>query len=60
MYFFYFVKHDALSTKSKDWLYQNLDNLSEWSDYSTYGRLFYLWTCCFSEFKISTSWSIMK
>ena len=28
------AKHTTLRRKSKDWLAQNLDNLSEWSDMS--------------------------
>jgi len=36
------IKHAALRRKSKDWLAQNQDNLSEWSDMSA-RRL------CFSE-----------
>ena len=33
------TKHAALSIKSKDWLAQNQDNVSEWSDMSTRGLL---------------------
>jgi hypothetical protein len=29
------AKHAALRRKSKDWLAQNQDNMSEWSDMST-------------------------
>ena len=36
------AKHTALRSKSKDWLAQNQDNVSEWSDMSTLD-------CCFSE-----------
>jgi hypothetical protein len=34
------ANHAALRRKSKDWLAQNLDNVSEWSDMSTRGLLF--------------------
>ena len=34
------AKHAALRRKSKDWLAQNQDNVSEWSDTSTSGLLF--------------------
>jgi hypothetical protein len=30
-------KHVALRRKSKDWLAQNQNNVSEWSDMSTHG-----------------------
>jgi hypothetical protein len=30
----FFTKHTALSRKSKDWLAQNQNNVSEWSDMS--------------------------
>ena len=33
-------KHTALRRKSKDWLAQNENNVSEWSDMSTLGLLF--------------------
>ena len=33
-------KHAALSRKSKDWLAQNQDNVSEWGDMSIRGLLF--------------------
>ena len=36
------AKHAALGRKSKDWLAQNQNNVSEWSDMSTAD-------CCFSE-----------
>jgi hypothetical protein len=35
-------KHEALRSKSKDWLAQNQNNVSEWSYISTAD-------CCFSE-----------
>jgi len=34
------AKHAALRRKSKDWLPQNQDNVSEWSSMSTCGSLF--------------------
>ena len=34
------AKHAALRSKSKDWLAQNQNNVSEWSDTSTSGLLF--------------------
>jgi hypothetical protein len=34
------VKHAALRSKRKDWLAQNQNNVSEWSDMSTCGLLF--------------------
>jgi hypothetical protein len=34
------AKHAALSSKSKDWLARNQDNVSEWSDMSTCDLLF--------------------
>ena len=34
------AKHAALRRKSKDWLTQNQNNVSEWSDMSTRGLLF--------------------
>ena len=34
------VKHAALTRKSKDWLAQNQNNVSKWSDMSTCGLLF--------------------
>ena len=36
----FFAKHAALSSKSKDWLDRNHNNVSEWSDISTRGLLF--------------------
>jgi hypothetical protein len=33
-------KNAAFRSKSKDWLAQNQDKVSEWSDMSTYGLLF--------------------
>jgi len=34
------AKHAALWRKSKDWLTQNQDNVSEWGDMSIRGLLF--------------------
>jgi tRNA U38,U39,U40 pseudouridine synthase TruA len=34
------AKHTALTRKSKDWLAQNQDNVSEWSNMSNRGLLF--------------------
>ena len=34
------TKHTAFRRKRKDWLAQNHDNMSEWSDMSTRGMLF--------------------
>jgi hypothetical protein len=34
------AKHAALRTKSKDWLAENQDNMSEWGDMSIHGLLF--------------------
>ena len=34
------AKHATLSRKSKDWLAQNQNNVSEWSDMSTLGLLY--------------------
>ena len=34
------AKHAALRRKSKDWLAQNQNNVSKWSDMSTHGLLF--------------------
>ena len=34
------TKHAALRSKSKDWLAQNQNNVSEWSDMSTRRMLF--------------------
>jgi hypothetical protein len=34
------TKHAALMRKRKDWLARNQNNVSEWSDMSTHGRLF--------------------
>jgi hypothetical protein len=39
------TKHAALRRKSKDWLVQNQDNVSEWGDVS------YLADCCFTHSK---------
>ena len=36
------TKHTALRRKSKDWLAQDQDNVSEWGDMSTRGLLFQL------------------
>ena len=36
------AKHATLRRKSKDWLAQNHNNVSEWSDMSTHGLLFQL------------------
>ena len=36
------AKHAALRRKSKNWLSQNQNNVSEWSDMSTHGLLFQL------------------
>ena len=33
------TKHSALMSKSKDWLAQNQNNVSEWHDMSTRGLL---------------------
>jgi hypothetical protein len=38
----FYAKHAALRTKSKDWLAQNQDDVSEFGDMSTAD-------CCFSE-----------
>ena len=38
--FCFSAKHVALRRKSKDWLSQNQNNVSEWSDMSTRGLLF--------------------
>jgi hypothetical protein len=35
------AKHAALRRKSKDWLAQNQDNVSEWSEMSIHGLLFH-------------------
>ena len=35
------AKHTALQRKSKDWLARNQNNVSEWNDVSTRGRLFH-------------------
>jgi hypothetical protein len=45
------AKHVALRRKSKDWLAQNQNNVSEWSDRSTRG-LFFQWA---STIKIQLS-----
>ena len=37
---FFSAKHIALRGNSKDWLAQNQENVSEWSDMSTSGLLF--------------------
>ena len=34
------AKHAALRRSRKDWLAQNQNNVSEWSDMSTHGLLF--------------------
>jgi len=34
------TKHAALRRKSKDWLAQNQDNVSEWGNMSIHGLLF--------------------
>ena len=34
------AKHAALSSKNKDWLAQNQNDVSKWSDMSTSGLLF--------------------
>jgi hypothetical protein len=34
------AKHAALRRKSKDWLFRNQNNVSEWSDMSTRALLF--------------------
>ena len=34
------AKHAAFRKKSKDWLAQNQNNVSEWSDMSSHGLLF--------------------
>ena len=44
-------EHAALRRKSKDWLAQNQDNVSEWSDMSTRELLFQ----CTSTIKIQLS-----
>jgi hypothetical protein len=36
----FYTKHTALRSKSTDWLSQNQDNVSEWSDVSIRGLLF--------------------
>ena len=41
---FFSAKHATLRSKSKDWLVQNQNNVSEWSDMSTH-RLLFQWTC---------------
>ena len=37
---FFSAKHATLRSKSKDWLVQNQNNVSEWSDMSTHRLLF--------------------
>ena len=37
---YFSAKHAALSSKSKDWFARNQNNVSEWSDMSTWGLLF--------------------
>jgi len=37
---FFSAKHTDLRRKSKDWLAQNRDNVSEWGDMSIHGLLF--------------------
>ena len=44
-------KHAALRSKSKDWLAQNQDNVSEWSNMSVHGLLFQ----CATTLKIQLS-----
>ena len=39
---YFYAKHTALRRKSKDWLAQNQNNVSEWDDMSIHGL-------CFSE-----------
>ena len=34
------AKHESLRRKSKDWLDRNQNNVSDWNDMSTRGRLF--------------------
>ena len=46
------AKHAALRRKSKDWLAQNQNNVSEWSDMSTLGLLF---QCAASTINIQLS-----
>jgi hypothetical protein len=36
----FFSKHESLRSKTKDWLAQNQDNISEWSDKSIHELLF--------------------
>ena len=36
------AQHAALRRKSKDWSARNQNNVTEWSDLSTHGLLFYL------------------
>jgi hypothetical protein len=48
---FFSAKHAALRRKSKDWLAQNQNNVSEWSDMST-GRMLFQWA---SAIKIQRS-----
>jgi len=36
----FYAKHTALRIKSKDWLAQNQDNVSQWGDMSIRGLLF--------------------
>jgi len=38
------AKQTALRRKSKDWLFRNQDNMSEWGDMSICGLLFQ-WAC---------------
>ena len=37
---YFSAKHAAVWSKSRDWLAQNLDNVSEWGGMSTHGLLF--------------------
>jgi predicted LPLAT superfamily acyltransferase len=37
---YFFLKHMALRSQSKDWLAQNRNNVSEWSNMSTHELLF--------------------
>ena len=50
------AKHESLRRKSKDWLDRNQNNVSDWNDMSTRGRLFQ-WT---SSIKFQVCWSSTK
>ena len=61
-------KHTALRSKSKDWLAQNQNNVSGWSDMSTRG-LWFQWACpiniqltnlCSYSIKLLTWWKSSK